>query len=181
MWWTAWKRLSESPKIHYTAPCNNLAAPEFHQSASRPGFFCPIALVAMSCNRYSKKNTVIFTSFSISVYMVHDRCLDCGLAGHFAGSHLCVQAQQGVRAKAAASSSSSSAASTLHFTRRCQRLWRPFQRRPSYLRLLRMLPNLRLLRKPRLLGSMSHPIWTGSSTAGSPENGSATTTTGGSL
>ena len=148
---------------------------------SKAPFFCPIASIAISCNHYSKKSTVIFTSFSISVYMVHDRCLDCGLAGHFAGSHLCVQAQQGVRAKAAASSSSSSAASTLHFTRRCQRLWRPFQRRPSYLRLLRMLPNLRLLRKPRLLGSMSHPIWTGSSTAGSPENGSATTTTGGSL
>lgn len=52
-----------------------------------------------------------FNSLQREWRMVHDRCLDCGLAGHFAGSSLCVQAQQGVKAKAAPSSSSSSAAS----------------------------------------------------------------------
>ena len=52
-----------------------------------------------------------FNSLQRDWRMVHDRCLDCGLAGHFAGSRLCVLAQQGAKSKAAPSSSSSSAAS----------------------------------------------------------------------
>lgn len=51
-----------------------------------------------------------FNSLQRDWRMVNDRCLECGLSGHKAGSALCGQAQEAAKAKASSRSSSSSMA-----------------------------------------------------------------------